>query len=85
MYGINNNFIIQVVPNVAMPNMFKYKKIWLGFGGLFQQDNAPCCTANTVQQWFKELDTEFKMLTWPSNSPDFEHLWDVLQKTHLVQ
>lgn len=30
MYGINNNFIIQVVPNVAMPNMFKYKKNLVG-------------------------------------------------------
>ncbi len=50
--------------------------------GLFQQDNAPCHTAETVQEWFDEHE-EFKVLTWPLNSPDLnpiEHLWDVLGK-----
>lgn len=42
---------------------------------LFQQDNAPCYTANIVQ--------EFKVLTQHPKSPDLgsvEHLWDVLYK-----
>ncbi|MCJ8743381.1 hypothetical protein PDJAM_G00093370 [Pangasius djambal] len=51
--------------------------------GLFQQDNAPCLTAKIVQEWFEEHDKEFKVLTWPPNSPDLnpiEHLWDVMDK-----
>ena len=49
--------------------------------GLFQQDNAPI-----LQKLFRNglrSMTEFKVLTWPPNSPDLnpiEHLWDVLEK-----
>ncbi|CAN9501504.1 unnamed protein product [Ophioblennius macclurei] len=52
-------------------------------GGLFQQDNAPCYVADSVQRWFEEHDQEFTVLTWPPNSPDLnpiEHLWDLLDK-----
>ncbi|KAF7640777.1 hypothetical protein LDENG_00015010, partial [Lucifuga dentata] len=40
-------------------------------------------TAEIVQEWFEEHDKEFKVLTWPPNSPDLnpiEHLWDVMEK-----
>ncbi|KAK3510356.1 hypothetical protein QTP70_004933 [Hemibagrus guttatus] len=50
---------------------------------LFQQDNAQCHKAKTVQEWFDEHNNEFEVLTWPPNSPDLnpiEHLWDVLDK-----
>lgn len=33
-----------------------------------QQNYAPCPTAITVQKWFEEHDSEFKVLTWPSDS-----------------
>ena len=52
-------------------------------GGPFQQDNAPCHTAKIVQEWFEDQEKEFKVLTWPSYSPDLipiDHLWDVLDK-----
>uniref|UniRef100_A0AAY5KZE1 Tc1-like transposase DDE domain-containing protein n=1 Tax=Esox lucius TaxID=8010 RepID=A0AAY5KZE1_ESOLU len=51
--------------------------------GLFKQDNEPCHKAKMVQEWFDEHNNEFKVLTWPPNSPDLnsiEHLWDVLEK-----
>ena len=48
-----------------------------------QQDNAPCYTANIVQEWFEAHNKKFKVLPCPPNSPDvypIEHLWDVLEK-----
>lgn len=32
--------------------------------GLFQQNNAPCCTAHIVQEQFEEHYEEFKVLPW---------------------
>uniref|UniRef100_A0A3Q3JTD4 Transposase Tc1-like domain-containing protein n=1 Tax=Monopterus albus TaxID=43700 RepID=A0A3Q3JTD4_MONAL len=58
-------------------------KVFPDGSGFFQQDDAPCYTAKSVQEWFEEHDSEFKVLTWPPNSPDLnpvEHLWDVLEK-----
>lgn len=37
----------------------------------------------TLQQWFQEHNNDFDVLTWPSNSQDFnpiKGLWDMLQK-----
>ncbi|KAK3519432.1 hypothetical protein QTP70_027864, partial [Hemibagrus guttatus] len=51
--------------------------------GLFQQDNEPFHKPKMVQEWFDEHNNQFKVLTWPPNSPDLspiEYLWDVLDK-----
>uniref|UniRef100_A0A3B1JRE4 Transposase Tc1-like domain-containing protein n=1 Tax=Astyanax mexicanus TaxID=7994 RepID=A0A3B1JRE4_ASTMX len=51
--------------------------------GFFQQDNAPCHTADCVQEWFEEHSEEFSLLPWPTDSPDLnpmKNLWDVLEQ-----
>ncbi|KAJ8254683.1 hypothetical protein GJAV_G00196010 [Gymnothorax javanicus] len=51
--------------------------------GFFQQDGGPCCTAQSVQEWFEEHDAEFKLLPWPPNSPDLNplvNLWGLLEQ-----
>uniref|UniRef100_A0A8B9R9L4 Transposase Tc1-like domain-containing protein n=1 Tax=Astyanax mexicanus TaxID=7994 RepID=A0A8B9R9L4_ASTMX len=51
--------------------------------GFFQQDNAPCHTADCVQEWFEEHSEEFSLLPWPTDSPDLnpmKTMWDVLEQ-----
>ena len=38
--------------------------------GLFQQDNALCHKAKMAQEWFKEHNSTFEVLTCPPNSQD---------------
>ena len=48
---------------------------------MFQQDNAPCHTANVVKAWFDENSIE--VLSWPARSPDLspiEHIWSYLDR-----
>ncbi|KAK3531527.1 hypothetical protein QTP70_024910, partial [Hemibagrus guttatus] len=55
----------------------------LGSCGLIQQHNAPSNIAEIVQKCFEEHEKEFKVLTWPLNSPNpnpIKHLWNVLDK-----
>lgn len=42
--------------------------VFPGSIGLLQQDDAPCHTAKFFQEWFKEQEKEFNVLSWP---PDF--------------
>ncbi|GBO42767.1 hypothetical protein AVEN_137555-1 [Araneus ventricosus] len=49
--------------------------------GIFQQDNAPCHNARIGLEWFEEHTDEFKLMSWPPNSPDLnpmEHICDVM-------
>ncbi|KAJ8886473.1 hypothetical protein PR048_012684 [Dryococelus australis] len=51
--------------------------------GIFQHGNAPCHSAKSVRTFLEEKDHDFKILPWPTNSPDLkpiEHLWDHLDR-----
>lgn len=50
-------------------------------GFIFQQDGAPCHTAQLCKKWF--MKSKVQLLTWPGNSPDLnpiENLWSRLKK-----
>ncbi len=48
---------------------------------IFQQDNAPCHTANIVKKWCAQ--NHLTVLPWPGNSPDMnqvENIWDHFER-----
>jgi hypothetical protein len=57
------------------------RKFKLGRKWVFQMDNDPKHTTDVVATWLK--DNKFKVLEWPSQSPDFNpigNLWAELKK-----
>ena len=65
---------IKILKFCAQPSIKHYFK---DGDGIYQQDNAPCHTANTVKEWMRDN----KMALLPGNSPDMnpiEHIWDYI-------
>jgi hypothetical protein len=49
---------------------------------VFQDDNLPIHTANSVRSWFKEHEDVPQHLSWPAQSPDLNilrPLWSALE------
>jgi hypothetical protein len=52
-------------------------------GAVFQDDNLPIHTVNSVRSWFKEHKEAPQHLPWPAQSPDLNilrPLWSALEK-----
>jgi transposase len=74
--------------DILEQHLFTYCDVWFPDGYFqYQQDNAPCHKARTVQHFFTEKNID--VLQWPPYSPDLnciENIWALLkQKLHLSQ
>lgn len=74
--NLNSNSYINILNDVFLPSA---DTIFPNRNFVFQQDNCPIHTANTVKTWFRQ--NNFNVLDFPSRSPDLniiENVWGLM-------
>ena len=77
---LNTAAYLRIVADHVQPFM---TTVYPSSDGYLQQDNTPRHKAQIISNWFLEHDSEFAVLQWPPESPDFnptEHCWDVIEQ-----
>jgi hypothetical protein len=68
--------------DILQQHLIPHCSVWYPDGNfIYQQDNAPCHKASTVQQFL--MNNDIRTLDWPPYSPDLnciENLWACLKR-----
>jgi hypothetical protein len=76
---LNQHSYLDILNDQLLPTITREQE--MGSNSIFQQDNAPCHRAKSVEKWFS--DHKVTTLAWPANSPDLnciKNLWSWLDK-----